>query len=370
MKINFNNYNLEDFTQKEGIFCGIESVLITPKHIGAKFTQKNKIFRSSIWDKNGNLLSAGFPKFVNAGENPENFPVPKNLNNTKIVDKIDGSLVVVDNIGEGINMRTRGIFDYKSAENYLDFEFCLEKYSNIEKLAKEFPLVSWLYEIVTPNNKIVLNYDGVVDMFLVGAVDKLSYQLLRQDCLDDIAQIHGLKRPAYYNFKELDDLCVWVKNVKNIEGACLYSKNDQEIHKIKSDDYLVKHRLKDELCNPERVLDVWFKAGRPSYFEFRNYIITNFDYEIFTQVMPDVSRITDANKKVNEIIGGMKRFVDRVRAQFSNKDFKTNRKNIAAEIFSSYGGSENNRTGMVFSILDRGELEEDQIKKLMLQVLG
>lgn len=368
MKINFNNYNLEDFTQKEGIFCGIESVLITPKHIGAKFTQKNKIFRSSIWSKDGNLLSAGFPKFVNLGENPENFPVPKNLNNTKIVNKEDGSLLIVDFVNEKLSMRTRGTFSYETMENKEDFEYILDKYPSIKDLARCNDC-SFLFELTTPNLKVVLNYPEV-DAFLVGIVEKINYKLLSQKELDECARNNGLKRPVYYEFKELDDLCVWVKNAKNIEGACLYSKNDQEIHKIKSDDYLVKHRLKDELCNPERVLDVWFKAGRPSYFEFRNYIITNFDYEIFTQVMPDVSRITDANKKVNEIIDGMKRFVDRVRAQFSNKDFKTNRKNIAAEIFSSYGGSENNRTGMVFSILDRGELEEDQIKKLMLQVLG
>ena len=70
MHINFADYDLTEFAIKEGVFGGIWSKLITPIHIGTKFTQKNKIFRSSIWSTDGELISAGLPKFVNFSENP------------------------------------------------------------------------------------------------------------------------------------------------------------------------------------------------------------------------------------------------------------------------------------------------------------
>ena len=55
MQINFSDYDLSEFIIKEDLFCGIPAKLIVPNHIGTKFNQKNKIFRSSIWDLNGKL---------------------------------------------------------------------------------------------------------------------------------------------------------------------------------------------------------------------------------------------------------------------------------------------------------------------------
>ena len=96
MYINFENYDLNEFTIIDGYYGGVPASLIIPNEIGVKFTQTNKIFRSSIWSKQGELLSASFPKFTNFGENPENFPVPSTLLNTNILDKIDGSTHIFD----------------------------------------------------------------------------------------------------------------------------------------------------------------------------------------------------------------------------------------------------------------------------------
>ena len=38
--------------------------------------------------QNGDLISAGFPKFMNWGENPQHFPVPSNLNDVVITEKV------------------------------------------------------------------------------------------------------------------------------------------------------------------------------------------------------------------------------------------------------------------------------------------
>ena len=188
MKINFNDYDLENFLIKEGTFCGIPCKLIQPNHIGTKFTQKNKIFRSSLWDLEGNLISAGFPKFVNFGENPENFPVPTSLNNCKILEKIDGSLCICDYVNGHFSSRTRGTFEYKQLENYKDFEYCFQNNPNIEKWIKSNSNYTLLFEITTPNMKIVIDYGDIPQLRLIGCVNKDDYSLLNQYQLDVIGE--------------------------------------------------------------------------------------------------------------------------------------------------------------------------------------
>ena len=95
MKIDLSKIDLEQFMVHEHIVAGETMWLVQPNHIGCKWTQNNKHFRSSLWDNDGNLVSAGFPKFTNWGENPENFPVPTSLKDTVVTEKIDGSLLIV-----------------------------------------------------------------------------------------------------------------------------------------------------------------------------------------------------------------------------------------------------------------------------------
>ena len=128
MRVNFDNYDLTDFLIKEGVsFGGLYAKLIQPNHIGTKFTQKNKIFRSSIWSDAGELLSASYPKFVNFGENPAEFPVPLSIDGWTFVEKIDGSACIVDYVNDNFSARTRGTFTYEGMENVDDFNFAFEK---------------------------------------------------------------------------------------------------------------------------------------------------------------------------------------------------------------------------------------------------
>src|ERR1035437_2996996 len=151
MKINFTDYDFTDFLIKEGVFCGMPAKLINSNHIGTKFTQRNKIFRSSVWSMDGELLSGGFKKFVNFSDNPENFPIPLSIDNCSFLTKIDGSLTCIDYVNEQISMRTRGTFSIETMENKPDFELCLSKYPKIIEWLKPNFNYTLLFEITTPN---------------------------------------------------------------------------------------------------------------------------------------------------------------------------------------------------------------------------
>jgi hypothetical protein len=361
MKIDFKNYDLEQFDIKQDMFCGNYATLIIPKMMGCNWTKKNRIFRSSIWDFEGNLISASFPKFVNFGENPEHFPTPNTLNECRIIDKIDGSLCIIDYCNNQLSMRTRGTLSVNKAENVSDFYECIEKYPLLKEWLISHNNYSLLCEITTQNQKIVLDYGNIPDFWLIGAVDKNDYSLMTQENLDSLSKLIGVKRPEYYKFTSINDLLESVKKLIGKEGCCLYSKKDQEIHKIKSERYLVLHHLKSELSNIEKILDVWLNQGMPDYSTFYEFISTTFDFELAESCRGHISNICDAAKEITLIVDSMKEFLKTRVMPLST------RRDQAKVIIDSYGPT--SRASFMFAMLDGKELDKEQYKKLAFQCL-
>ena len=338
--------------------------LIQPQHIGTKWQQDNKHMRSVVVNYEGEVISASFPKFTNWGENTEHFPVPNSLKHCTVVEKLDGSTLIVSKYNGQYILRTRGTVDASTMANGFELELFKEKIlfplaKNIGNIGETWEF-SILFEWVSPINKIVLNYGDEPDWYLVGMIWHGDYELHSQSDLDDFAKQHNLKRPATYTFSDVNDLLQNVEEWKGKEGVCVYSKNDQSIHKVKSSDYLIKHRFKSE-ATLENTLDLYFSYGKPLYQEFESKLTETFDYECFEMVRGYASQICDASKEVNKIVDGFKSFIDNQLKVLST------RKEQAQKVISSY--SESNRSSMIFSLLDGKTLTADQHKKLFWQVL-
>ena len=361
MKIDLDKIDRTQFMVHEHFLNGEVVYLVQPQHIGTKWTQDNKHMRSVVVNYEGEVISAGFPKFTNWGENPDHFPVPTSLRNCTVMEKLDGSLLIVSKYKGQYILRTRGTVDASTMANGHELELFKEKFLKI--LTHDTPdtwNVSILFEWVSPINKIVLNYGDEPDWYVVGIVHHSDYSLYSQDDLDMWAKNKGFKRPATYTFTDVNDLLQNVEEWKGKEGVCVYSKNDQTIHKVKSADYLIKHRFKSE-ATLENTLDLYFSYGKPSYQEFESKLTETFDYECFEMVRGYASQICDASKEVNKIVDGFKSFIDNQLKVLST------RKEQAQKVISSY--SESNRSSMIFSLLDGKTLTTDQHKKLFWQVL-
>ena len=362
MKIDLDKVDRTQFMVHEHSLNGEIVHLIQPQHIGTKWTQDNKHMRSVVVNYEGEVISAGFPKFTNYGENPEHFPVPTSLRNCTVMEKLDGSLLVVSKYKGQYILRTRGTVDASTMANGHELELFKEKF--LKRLTHDTPdtwNVSILFEWVSPINKIVLNYGDEPDWYVVGIVHHSDYSLYSQEDLDMWAKNKGFKRPATYTFTDVNDLLQNVDKWKGKEGVCVYSKNDQTIHKVKGAWYLALHHMKSELSNIEKVLDVWLEQGMPDYNTFYNYIFTTFDYELAEQVKGMISRIADGKKEVNKIVEGMNDFVNNRLRSLST------RKEQAQLVISSYG--ETNRASFLFKLLDGKSLGKEEYKKLMFQVL-
>jgi hypothetical protein len=164
MKVNLPS-NEENFNITSSLICGVEGHLITPK-LDAKWSKDNLYYRSLILDKKGKVLSSGFPKFFNFGEQRECYPEPTEYFDWQITEKVDGSLVICDYIKKQFNMRTRGTFSFTTQPNFKDFELLTIKYPKVIDFLKKNKNISLLLEIVTPNNVIVVR-PKEIDFYLI-----------------------------------------------------------------------------------------------------------------------------------------------------------------------------------------------------------
>ena len=361
MKIDIQKVDLTQFMVHEHSLNGEIVYLIQPQHIGTKWTQDNKHMRSVVVNYAGEVISAGFPKFTNWGENPDHFPVPNSLKHCTVVEKLDGSLLIVSKYNGQYILRTRGTVDASTMANGHELE--IFKNTILSKLADNNDTwdYSVLFEWLSPINKIVLNYGDEPSWRLIGFINHINYSLAQQDMLDAMAKKYGFDRPPTYTFSSVEDLLKDVDQWRGKEGVVVYSKNDQMLHKVKGAWYLALHHMKSELSNIEKVIDVWLEQGMPDYQTFYNYIFTTFDYELAEQCRGMISRICDAKKEVDLIVSGMNDFV--------NNRLKTlpTRKLQAEQVISAYGNT--NRASFLFKLLDGKSLGKEEYKKLLFQVL-
>jgi hypothetical protein len=361
MKINLQtDIDRESFLVDEHVIAGETVYLVTPKRMGVNWNQENKIFRSSIWNSEGNLISASFPKFMNWGENEERFPTPNSLDKCTIVEKLDGSLLCVSKYKGQYILRTRGTsnaFNFENGHELKIFESTI-----LDKLKDENETwdYSILFEWMSPNNVIILNYGDEPIWKLIGFINHHDYSLADQVLLDLMAKKYDLLRPEYFTFKNITDLVSSIQKLKGKEGVCVYSKKGQVIHKLKSADYLVKHRFKSSVTL-ENTLDLYFANNQPKYQDFVNILIDTFDYECFEMVRGYVSEILDASKEVEKIVDGFHNFIYTHLVQLKNRKLQ------AEKVIQSY--STTNRSSMLFTLLDKKPLSREQLEKLFWQVL-
>jgi hypothetical protein len=339
-------------------FCGLDCHLITPQ-IDAKWSKDNLFFRSLITDKEGNVLSCGFPKFFNHGEKEDCYPNPEKFNDWKCEDKIDGSLLIADYVNEQFSMRTRGTVSYITQENSKDFELLPEKYPKIVEFLKENQHLSLLFEIVTPNNVIVIR-SKEIEFYLIGAINKNGMSAASSKDLTDIwRKIGPISIPQSYKFLDtnsISKIAETIKNWKGKEGIVVSYNNGQNRIKLKSDWYLFCHRVKSQLSSKNNLIEFYIEKEMPSSEDFYKIIETEFDYEIATQLKEDIEKICEAGKKAKKYIDNILEVVHDIRKA------KT-RKEQALMIKRNF--KEN--SSFVFCVLDSKIITKDQWTKLINQ---
>ena len=334
--------------------------LVRPIHNGVVWTRENMIFRSSVWDGEGKPVSLSFQKFFNWGERADLVPPPAQLQECELLEKVDGSTLIIS-YHKGIRInRTRGTTDATQLSNGSEIALLQQAYpAAFDNPVLRSECVSAIFEWVTPSNRIVIGYPKL-ELYLTGIIRHDDYGLYRQSDLDAIAQEWGVKRPRTYRYADLPEMLAQVKNLKGEEGLCVYFNQGQDILKVKSDWYLVRHAAKEAFAkNSKSVLEEYLLQGGPEYDSFMAVSTGKFDFEIVQIGLPFIKDVYAAREAVEARLAEFRRFVE------ANKGLS--QKEFALETMRVYKPSQ--ETGYVFSLRNRGGVEPKQIKDLYLKHL-
>jgi hypothetical protein len=245
MKIDLARINRDDFDVKErdGRY------LVNPAKSKHVWTDEELKFRSLLLDKDGNVISSGFPKFRNYGEDKiddADFRVSLAHGSVTFREKMDGTLIIADFDDNGvIRLRTRGNFDLgdfsepvlKLVENNKAFLFLLSN------------RYSYLFEYTGPENRIVIRYDEPKLTYL-GRVDKhtLTVDLEAFGYYAALFQVDAA--PTYHLTHDFEDLMRQIKAWDDKEGVVAeFSREDgsRRLIKIKATQYIKLHSIKFKL---------------------------------------------------------------------------------------------------------------------------
>ena len=276
--------------------------------------------RGLILDANGCLVAKGFDKFFtddqlkSAGEE---HLIPKNEPFT-ISDKVDGSLGVMYFVDDEPFIATRGSFVSEMA--VIANEWLRGQYGHI----MFNPNYTYMFEIIYPENRIVVDYGGERKLVLLAVLDNKTLTELDINSEEfDIIELQGLMRAMTF-----DGFTDWRKILASYEGD--KRKEGFVVHFLLSD-YRVKMKLS------------WYKEAAYvlQYFTKKTIwrmirdgqdvdeVIKNIDDEFYPTIRGYYDELwVDYNKIVHrhEIVHD--EIVDNMQDGFTRKDFALKVKDV------------------------------------------
>jgi RNA ligase len=214
--------------------------------------------RGLITDADGNIIARGMPKFFNSDQ--EQAPKLELTDEVIVSDKVDGSLGILyypPNFSEAI--ATRGSF--ASDQAVWATNWWKENRPDIALEAGK----SYLFEIVYPENRIVIDYEGKEGLVWLGTVDNETGKFEPGWSL-------GIDSAPRYSYKTWGEV-LSAPERPNAEGFVVTRISDGAMVKIKYNDYKRLHKYMTrvnekhvwECLAAERSLDEEF-AGAPDEF--------------------------------------------------------------------------------------------------------
>jgi RNA ligase len=190
--------------------------------------------RGLIFDDDGRVVAKPFRKFFNLGEpgytRSDIPPEPP-----EVSEKLDGSLAITYPVGNSLRIATRGSFD--STQAHWATHFMAKHHGGRFFDAS----LTYLFEILFPENRIVVNYGSREELVLIGAVQlddgrELSYAEVQ-------AEAKRLTVPTVTTIHDADWATLASTSQRNFEGYVLFWPRTQQRVKIKLPDYVELHRL-------------------------------------------------------------------------------------------------------------------------------
>lgn len=214
--------------------------------------------RGLILDDEGNLIAKTFNKFFNLEEHKlEEIPNEP----FEVFEKMDGSLGIFFFYNGEWHMATKGSF---SSDQSLRGMQIAKKY-NLDSIC--LPDFTYLFEIIYPENRIVVDYGQEERLVLLSIFNKngeeIPYDEIEMDGWDIVNRYDGIR-----DFSELKN-----KIERNAEGFVIRFQSGMRM-KIKGEEYVRLHRILTGFSN----VDIWeYLKDKKDFNELLNKVPDEFD---------------------------------------------------------------------------------------------
>ncbi len=200
----------------------------TPKaQYNGAWNELSLMCRGLILDNTYQIIARPFIKFFNFTEVAYK-PIPNTA--FEVYEKLDGSLGILYWINNVAYIATRGSFTSQQAIKAT--AILNQKYSNLlPTLNKAY---TYLFEIIYPENRIVVDYGTTVEIILTAIIEIATGKDIP---IGNTGFITAKKIMGIQDFKMLH-----LQNIDNKEGYIVKFANDYRI-KIKFENYLRLHRI-------------------------------------------------------------------------------------------------------------------------------
>jgi RNA ligase len=224
--------------------------------------------RGLIMDEQFHIIARPFTKFFNLGEQ-ENQAIPNE--SFEVYEKMDGSLGILYWANGQPAIATRGSFASKQAEKATEMLHTNYAYT----FSKLDPTKTYLFEIIYPENRIVVNYGGQEELVLLAITDNLTG---KDAPLEDIG-FPLVKR--YDGINSLGSLKALQDD--NKEGFVIKFESGVR-YKVKFDEYVRIHRIVTQVSS----INIWeyLKENQPL-----NDMLERVPDEFFQWVRETVERM-------------------------------------------------------------------------------
>lgn len=191
--------------------------------------------RGLVVSRDGTVIARPFPKFFNYGEHDSALP-----NGTvRVQEKIDGSLgILLDDFPRRLEIATRGSF---TSDQALHATELLHRHTEFSPR----PDLQYLFEIVYPQNRIVVDYGAIDELFLLDVLDRVSGRsaIPVGAVGDDWGVEFGWEGPCaeIHPYTSLEQALAVQRD--NAEGFVVYWPEADLRLKVKHEEYVRLHKI-------------------------------------------------------------------------------------------------------------------------------
>lgn len=198
--------------------------------------------RGLILDEDNNIVALPFKKFFNHNELKKETFETYRTKPFKVFDKLDGSLGISYVYNNNVYIATRGSFH--SEQSVKATEILNTNYKHlIHSMTNEWNHLTFLFEVIYPDNRIIIDYGCLEDIILLGVIDRISGIEVSYEELNNFGFTVVPERQ-----ENITDLLSKINSVKDEEGRVIRF-NDGFRFKIKFEEYLLLHRAINDLTN-------------------------------------------------------------------------------------------------------------------------